>query len=61
MVEEASTFETSVNFFQITRRNNFEDSHLHPAILFASPIQLTDRNESLKSSLRSSTDTVTLS
>jgi hypothetical protein len=29
MMEEASTSETSVNFYQITRRNNPEDSHLH--------------------------------
>jgi hypothetical protein len=28
MVEAASTSETSVNFYQITRRNNPEDSHL---------------------------------
>jgi hypothetical protein len=29
MVEAASTSETLVNFYQITRRNNLEDSHLH--------------------------------
>jgi hypothetical protein len=29
MMEEASTSETSVNFYQTTRRNNPEDSHLH--------------------------------
>jgi hypothetical protein len=29
MMEAASTFETSVNFYQTTRRNNPEDSHLH--------------------------------
>jgi hypothetical protein len=28
MMEAASTFETSVNFYQTTRRNNPEDSHL---------------------------------
>jgi hypothetical protein len=28
MMEAASTSETSVNFYQITRRNNPEDSHL---------------------------------
>jgi hypothetical protein len=28
MIEVASTSETSVNFDQITRRNNSEDSHL---------------------------------
>jgi hypothetical protein len=28
MMEAASTFETSVNFYQITRRKNPEDSHL---------------------------------
>jgi hypothetical protein len=29
MMEAASTLETSVNFYQITRRNIPEDSHLH--------------------------------
>jgi hypothetical protein len=29
MKEAASTSETSVNFYQATRRNNLEDSHLH--------------------------------
>jgi hypothetical protein len=29
MMEAASTSETSVNFFQTTRRNNPEDSHPH--------------------------------
>jgi hypothetical protein len=29
MMEAASTSETSVNYYQITRRNNPEDSHLH--------------------------------
>jgi hypothetical protein len=38
MMEAASTSETSVNFFQTTRRNNPEDSHLH-----------TCRRENLKS------------
>jgi hypothetical protein len=28
-MEAASTFETSVNSYQTTRRNNPEDSHLH--------------------------------
>jgi hypothetical protein len=28
-MEAASTPETSVNFYQTTRRNNPEDSHLH--------------------------------
>jgi hypothetical protein len=28
MMEAASTSETSVNFYQTTRRNNPEDSHL---------------------------------
>jgi hypothetical protein len=28
-MEAASISETSVNFYQITRRNNLEDSHLH--------------------------------
>jgi hypothetical protein len=38
MMEAASTSETSVNFYQTTRRNNPEDSHLH-----------TRRRENLKS------------
>jgi hypothetical protein len=38
MMEEASTPETSVNFYQTTRRNNPEDSHLR-----------TRRRENLKS------------
>jgi hypothetical protein len=29
MMEVASTYETSVNFYQTTRRNNPEESHLH--------------------------------
>jgi hypothetical protein len=29
MMEAASTSETSVNFYQTTRRNNLEDSHPH--------------------------------
>jgi hypothetical protein len=29
MMEAASGSETSVNFYQTTRRNNPEDSHLH--------------------------------
>jgi hypothetical protein len=29
MMEAASTSEMSVNFYQITRHNNPEDSHLH--------------------------------
>jgi hypothetical protein len=29
MMEAVSTSETSVNFYQITRRNAPEDSHLH--------------------------------
>jgi hypothetical protein len=29
MMEATSTSETSVNFYQTTRRNNPEDSHLH--------------------------------
>jgi hypothetical protein len=28
MMETARTYETSVNFYQTTRRNNPEDSHL---------------------------------
>jgi hypothetical protein len=38
MMEAASTSETWVNFYQTTRRNNPEDSHLH-----------TRRRENLKS------------
>jgi hypothetical protein len=38
MMEAASTSETSTNFYQTTRRNNSEDSHLH-----------TRRRENLKS------------
>jgi hypothetical protein len=29
VMEAANTSETSVNFYQITRRNSPEDSHLH--------------------------------
>jgi hypothetical protein len=29
LMEVASTSETQVNFYQTTRRNNPEDSHLH--------------------------------
>jgi hypothetical protein len=29
MIEAASTYETSVNFYQTTRRNIPEDSHIH--------------------------------
>jgi hypothetical protein len=38
MMEAASTSETLINFYQTTRRNNPEDSHLH-----------TRRPENLKS------------
>jgi hypothetical protein len=38
MIEAASTSETTVNFYQTTRRNNPEDSRLH-----------TRRRENLKS------------
>jgi hypothetical protein len=40
MMKAASTYETSVNFYQTTWRNNSEDSHLH-----------TRRCENLKSHL----------
>jgi hypothetical protein len=40
MMEAASTSETSVNFYQTTRRYNTEDSHVH-----------TRRRENLKSYL----------
>jgi hypothetical protein len=43
MMEEASTYETSVNFYQTTRGNNPDDSHLH-----------TRRRENLKSQLHKS-------
>jgi hypothetical protein len=42
MMEAASTFETSANFYQTTRRNIPEDSHLH-----------TRRRENLKPHLQS--------
>jgi hypothetical protein len=38
MMEAVSTSETSVNFYETTRRNILEDSHLH-----------THRHENLKS------------
>jgi hypothetical protein len=38
LMEAAGTSETSINFYQTTRRNNLEDSHLH-----------TRRHENLKS------------
>jgi hypothetical protein len=56
MMEATSTSETSVNFYQTTRRNNSEDSHLH-----------TRRRENLKSHTdtenlrRYSPDTMSLS
>jgi hypothetical protein len=40
VMKAASTYETSVNFYQITPRNNPEDNHLH-----------TRRRENLKSHL----------
>jgi hypothetical protein len=36
MMEAASTSETLVNFYQITRRYNPEDSHLHHKIILPS-------------------------
>jgi hypothetical protein len=36
MMEAASTTETSVNFYQTTRHNNPEDSHLHPQFMLFS-------------------------
>jgi hypothetical protein len=36
MMEAASTFEMSVNFYQTTRRNNLEDSYLLEALSFRS-------------------------
>jgi hypothetical protein len=40
MMEAASTFETFVNFYQSTRRNNPEDSHLQS--LISTFVQLVD-------------------
>jgi hypothetical protein len=37
MMEAASTFETSVNFYQTTRRNNPEDSHNQFCMRLSSP------------------------
>jgi hypothetical protein len=37
-MEEASTSETSVNFYQTTRRNIPEGSHLHPQVMFPSEV-----------------------
>jgi hypothetical protein len=34
MMEAAGIYETSVNYYQTTRRNNPEDSHLHNVSLF---------------------------
>jgi hypothetical protein len=34
MMEAASTSETSENFYQITRRNNPEDSHFYTSKVF---------------------------
>jgi hypothetical protein len=45
MMEAESTSETSVNFYQTTRRNSPEDSHLH-----------TRHRESLKSQMASYSD-----
>jgi hypothetical protein len=45
VMEAGSTSETSVNFYQTTRRNILEDSHLH-----------TRRRESLKSLLQNCSD-----
>jgi hypothetical protein len=38
MMEAASTSETSVNFYQTTRRNTPEDSHLHISLTSSSVI-----------------------
>jgi hypothetical protein len=44
MTDAASTSETSVNFYQTTRRNNPEDSHLRAVCMFADVVmgQLTE-------------------
>jgi hypothetical protein len=39
MMEVASTSETSVNFYQNTRRYNPEDSHLHVYQIFPCALQ----------------------
>jgi hypothetical protein len=39
ILEAACTSETSVNFYQTTRLNNTEDSHLHPNFLSFSASQ----------------------
>jgi hypothetical protein len=38
IIEAASTSETSVKFYQITRRNNPEDSHLHYRVQINLPL-----------------------
>jgi hypothetical protein len=44
MMEAASTSETSVNFYQTTRLNNPEDSHLQFVLLFRTyGTSLTDK------------------
>jgi hypothetical protein len=38
MMEAASTYETSLNFYESTQSNKSEDSHLHTIILFFDPV-----------------------
>jgi hypothetical protein len=40
MMEAARTFETSINLYQTTRRNNPEDSHLHIDCLLVNEVHL---------------------
>jgi hypothetical protein len=44
ILEAASTSETSVNFYQTTRRSNPEDSHLHLQMSHEHPSQFTVYN-----------------
>jgi ABC-type Fe3+/spermidine/putrescine transport system ATPase subunit len=43
MMEAASTSETSVNFYQSTRRNNAEDSYLQPKMHFVANFKVRNR------------------
>jgi hypothetical protein len=43
MMESASTSETLVNFYQTTRRNNPEDSHLRIGLCFGNKKGFIDK------------------
>jgi hypothetical protein len=43
MMEAQGTFETSVNFYQSTRRNNPEDSHLHTLCGYVTVTNISSR------------------